>query len=55
MGEVYSFAQLKLENQILAGGKGGTLARLVQRGYPVPEGFVILPAAFDGDDLTPEA
>jgi len=38
-----------------AGGKGSTLSRLHQAGYPVPEGFVILPAAFAGDDLLPEA
>jgi pyruvate,water dikinase len=37
------------------GGKGGTLARLRQAGYPVPDGFVILPDAFDGDELKPEA
>ncbi len=28
------------------------LARLFQGGYPVPDGFVILPDAFDGEDLT---
>jgi phosphohistidine swiveling domain-containing protein len=38
----------------LAGGKGGTLARLYQAGYPVPEGFIVLPSAFDGDRLTAE-
>ncbi len=38
-----------------AGGKGGALARLYQRRYPVPDGFVLLPAAFAGDDLKPEA
>jgi pyruvate,water dikinase len=31
------------------------LARLYQAGYPVPDGFVILPAAFVGDDLVAEA
>jgi phosphohistidine swiveling domain-containing protein len=41
--------------QPMAGGKGGTLARLYQAGYPVPDGFVILPAAFAGEELTPEA
>jgi len=39
----------------LAGGKGGTLAHLYQAGYPVPDGFVVLPAAFVGDHLTQEA
>jgi phosphohistidine swiveling domain-containing protein len=38
-----------------AGGKGATLARLHQAGYPVPDGFVIPPGAFDGDTLTPQA
>ncbi len=50
---VQSFGELTAIQQ--AGGKGGTLARLYQAGYPVPDGFVILPAAFDGDELTPEA
>ena len=35
-----------------AGGKGGTLARLTQAGYPVPDGFVVLPTAFARDELT---
>ena len=51
---VQSFNELGAERQSLGGGKGGTLARLYQAGYPVPDGFVILPAAFAGDDLTSE-
>ena len=47
-----TFDELTASEQRSAGGKGGTLARLAQAGYPVPEGFVVLPAAFDGDDLT---
>ena len=47
-----TFDKLTASEQHSAGGKGGTLARLAQAGYPVPEGFVVLPAAFDGDDLT---
>ena len=43
---VQSFGQLRTEHQFVAGGKGGTLARLYQAGYPVPDGFVILPSAF---------
>jgi pyruvate,water dikinase len=39
----------------LAGGKGGTLARLLQAGYPVPDGFVITASGFAGDTLRPEA
>jgi len=52
---IRSFDELAAEEQSSAGGKGGALARLYQAGYPVPDGFVILPAAFAGDRLTPEA
>jgi phosphohistidine swiveling domain-containing protein len=52
---VYTFRELPPEQQPLAGGKGGTLARLYQAGYPVPQGLVLLPAAFAGDRLTAEA
>ena len=38
-----------------AGGKGATLAHLLQRGYPVPRGFIVLPLAFTGDELKAEA
>lgn len=38
-----------------AGGKGGSLARLRQAGYPVPEGLVILPGAFAEGALQPDA
>jgi pyruvate,water dikinase len=55
MDEVRSFSELTSEQQRLAGGKGGTLARLYQAGYPVPEGFVLLPAAFAGDEMVEEA
>ena len=67
---IRSFQELTTEQQSSAGGKGGTLARLYQAGYPVPDGFVILPLAFDpstsrrgelvepsgqrGDELKPE-
>jgi rifampicin phosphotransferase len=37
----------------LAGGKGKTLARLRQAGFPVPDGFIILASAFDHDGLSP--
>jgi len=51
----YTFAELKPDQQARAGGKGGTLARLYQSGYPVPEGLVILPAEFEDDHLKLEA
>lgn len=50
-----SFGELTKEEQFFAGGKGGSLARLYQAGYPVPAGFVIMPNAFKGDILEPGA
>ena len=52
---VRTFKELETEKWTDAGGKGGTLGRLYQAGYPVPDGFVILPQAFDGEDMRPEA
>ncbi len=52
---VKTFSELGAEQQSQAGGKGGALARLFQAGYPVPDGFVILPSAFVDDELVPEA
>ena len=49
---IHFFDELTTEQYALAGGKGGMLARLYQSGYPVPKGFVILPAAFENDQLT---
>ena len=51
----YTFAELTPDRQLQAGGKGGTLAQLYQRGYPVPDGLVILPLEFENDELKPEA
>ena len=52
---VISFADLNERTFNLAGGKGGTLARLYQRNFPVPDGFVVLAAAFKDDKLQSEA
>ena len=52
---VKSFKELTPELQIIAGGKGGMLSRMFQDGYPVPEGFVVLPTAFDGGKIKEEA
>jgi pyruvate,water dikinase len=52
---IQSFEELTAERQTFAGGKGGSLARVSQAGFPVPAGFVILPAAFEDDELVPEA
>ncbi|HSR32487.1 MAG TPA: PEP/pyruvate-binding domain-containing protein, partial [Anaerolineae bacterium] len=51
---VQPFSELAAEEQRFAGGKGSTLARLYQAGFPVPDGFAILPAGFAGDELRPE-
>jgi pyruvate,water dikinase len=55
MDLLQSFNQITLEGQISAGGKGSLLAQLYQAGFPVPDGFVILPAAFVEDELTDQA
>jgi phosphohistidine swiveling domain-containing protein len=55
MSTIVSFKELTREQEPLAGGKGRTLARLTRAGYPVPDGFLALPAAFAGDNLTPDA
>jgi len=55
MQKVQSFGEITEESAPYAGGKGGTLARLHQKGYPVPDGFVLLTQAFNEDGLLPEA
>jgi len=52
---VKSFRELAPELQAAAGGKGGALAKMFQRGYPVPEGFVVLPPAFQDEKLKEQA
>lgn len=52
---VYAFVKLPVEEGISAGGKGRALAKLFQKGFPVPDGCILLPAAFTGDALTEEA
>jgi phosphohistidine swiveling domain-containing protein len=49
------FKELSTEDEALSGSKGCALARLYRAGYPVPDGFIVLPGAFAGDDLTPAA
>lgn len=55
MSYIRTFNELSEADQPKAGGKGGTLAQLLQAGYPVPDGFVVMPGAFVGDELTTEA
>jgi pyruvate,water dikinase len=52
---ILSFQELPASEWAVAGGKGGSLCKLHQAGFPVPDGFVILPAAFVDDDLAPAA
>jgi len=52
---VKTFREISPDEQAQAGGKGGTLARLIQAGYPVPDGFVVMPPAFEGDQIRPVA
>ena len=52
--KVKSFSELNKNEWARAGGKGGTLARLYQGGYPVPNGFVIFPDAFVGEAISDE-
>lgn len=48
----YRFTALPMELAGMAGGKATNLAKLAQAGYPVPAGAVLLPKAFDQDQLT---
>jgi phosphoenolpyruvate synthase/pyruvate phosphate dikinase len=50
---IYCFQDIP--SKIGSGGKADILARLFRAGYPVPDGFVILPSAFIGDELSPAA
>ncbi|MFT3875094.1 MAG: PEP/pyruvate-binding domain-containing protein [Propioniciclava sp.] len=43
------------EGEFGAGGKAWALSRLVRAGHPVPDGVVLVPRAFAGDALTPDA
>ncbi len=52
---ICSFKQLVNSQESSAGGKGSILAKLYRTGYPVPDGFIVLPTAFSGDELVGEA
>lgn len=52
---IKSFKELTPELQSFAGGKGCMLSKMFQAGYPVPEGFVILPSAFKENILNEDA
>lgn len=55
VGMVKRFGDLSDQFRDLAGGKGSVLARMYQGGYPVPDGFVIFPSAFEGGKLKDKA
>ncbi len=50
-----SFTASTQEMHSIAGGKAATLAKLYQKGYPVPDGFIVFPPAFSNDQLLPQA
>ncbi|URV79777.1 hypothetical protein M5C89_21255 [Bacillus velezensis] len=52
---VKTFGELPDELYSFAGGKGSILSKMYQSGYPVPEGFVILPSAFQDGQLRHQA
>jgi pyruvate,water dikinase len=52
---VKSFKELTSDLHAYAGGKGSMLAKMFQSGYPVPDGFVILPSAFENESLNDKA
>ena len=52
---IHTFNQITNEEMPSKGGKGSSLAKLYQAGFPVPDGFVISPSAFSDDELQPEA
>ena len=56
MNMVKSFEEIQTAEALeSSGGKGRVLAGLHQKGFPVPDGFVVLPAAFSGEELLPAA
>ncbi|PLT49337.1 PEP/pyruvate-binding domain-containing protein [Bacillus amyloliquefaciens] len=52
---VKTFGELPAELYSFAGGKGSILSKMYQSGYPVPEGFVILPSAFQDGQFRHQA
>lgn len=48
---IWKLDDVSVADEKTSGGKAGTLARLVQAGFPVPAGFVVTSEAFDGHRL----
>ena len=53
MKYVFMFGEIKDFSN--CGGKGGVLAKLYQRGYRIPNGFIIIPGAFEKENLKKQA
>lgn len=49
--DVLGFSEIDADQVAGAGGKGAVLARLFRQGYPVPDGFIIFPSAFENEHL----
>lgn len=47
MERIKTFKELSNKDTKTAGGKGASLGEMVNSGFPVPPGFVILASAFD--------
>jgi pyruvate,water dikinase len=52
---IKNFKEFTTELQPFAGGKGAMLARMYQEGYPVPDGLLVLPAAYQEEAQKHEA
>ncbi len=52
---VKHFREITSDDQRSAGGKGGTLAYLYNKGFSIPEGWVIFPDAFDKTGIKEDA
>ncbi len=47
MSLIKKFNELSKEDVSIAGGKGASLGEMMQAGFPIPYGFVVLASAFD--------
>ncbi len=52
---IIKFQDIRSGSWTNVGGKGANLSRMYRSGFPVPEGFVVLPGAFCGNELKREA
>lgn len=55
MKTVYKFNEFDSNMLGLAGGKGANLIKLIQQGFLVPDGFIIIPAGFSAEGLLDES